>query len=176
MYHLFLSQAHCRGLCVSVVYLCLLLVWSPQSTTISVVRPSHPHSHARSHTHTHAHRRRKEEREGVGKDRRETGGRGRREEWWWVTEWERMRRRGRKEKACGGGRGAGGGPIGRNGVGGGVGGEAGRKKGRSYECWPLSLYINLHINCIKWGSPCFLIFSSLAIPFFFYSPTQRKDR
>lgn len=59
------------------------------------------------------------------------------------------------------------GVIERYGVGGGVGGEAGRERGRSYECWPLSLYINLHINCIKWGSLCFRISSSLTIRFFF---------
>lgn len=74
----------------------------------------------------------------------------------------------RKEKACGGSRGG----IGRNGVGGGGGGVARREERRSYECWPLSLYINLHINCIKWGSPCFLIFSSLTMPFFSLSATH----
>lgn len=108
-----------------------------------------------------------EEREGVMKDRWETGGKKgeRREEWWWVTEWDRKRGRGRKESLWGEGGWArkkwGGRRRGR---------RAEREEGRSYECWPLSLYINLHINCIKWDSPCFLIFSSLAVPFSLFLP------
>lgn len=42
--------------------------------------------------------------------------------------------------------------------------RAGGGGGRSYECWPLSFYINLHINCIKWASPCFLISSPHFFP------------
>lgn len=68
----------------------------------------------------------------------------------------------RKEEVCGerwGGMG------GNRVVVGGGGRIGGRQAGRYYECWPLSLYINLHINCFKWGCPCFLIFSYLTTLF-----------
>lgn len=76
----------CQAPCRSVVYLCLLLAWSPQSTTISVPTSSTTTSTtatapaARARTHTPAHTRAEEDR-GMGgghqaRQTRDGGGRG----------------------------------------------------------------------------------------------------
>lgn len=106
------------------------------------------------------HRRWKDEGRVSGKTQMRDGGE-RREEWWWETEWEKMNEGGRKQKASGG---KGGWQKEMGWEEASAGRLRGREEGRSYECWPLSLYINLHINCIKWGSPCFPILFSLNIP------------